>query len=219
MTEFNLFINNRRKKQIIIAMAFIAIISFGWFYPLLGFFIPLCMFLGLFIGFLRGRKWCDWFCPRGCFYDSVVSLASVKKRIPVLFKNIYWRISILLLLMSFMGLNLLRLWFQPDKIGMLFMGMLAITTIIGVILGLTFHQRSWCSFCPIGTVVYLTGRNHRPLKINSANCIECKLCAKVCPLQLSPYKSKGNGIQIVKEPDCLSCGCCVYACPKKALLF
>ncbi|MCX5703254.1 MAG: 4Fe-4S binding protein [Candidatus Omnitrophica bacterium] len=209
----------RRTRQFLSGLIFIAILVSGWYYPLLGYFIPLCMLLGIGIGVLRGRKWCDWYCPRGSFYDGLISPISPQKRIPFLLRSIYFRIAFLSILMSLMAFNLFRRWPNPYKMGMFFVIMITATTLLGIILALIFHQRSWCLICPIGTAVNLIGRNRYPLKIDSDLCVECKLCVKVCPVQLKPYLFKDKGIRIVKDNDCLKCGLCISVCPLKALSF
>ncbi len=42
--------------------------------------------------------------------------------------------------------------------------------------------------------------------------LECKSCARVCPMQLTPYDSRGEAVGYL-HPDCLKCGKCVKACP------
>jgi polyferredoxin len=209
----------RMARQLFMSIGFLLILFSGWQYPLLGYFIPLCMLLGIAMGFKRGRKWCDWYCPRGSFYDVLLSKASLRKKIPAIFKKISFRLGVLIFLMSVMTYNLVRRWPDPYKMGAFFVTLLTISTIVGVLLAVIFHQRSWCMICPIGTLVNLTGKNKNPLKINSELCIECKLCAKICPVQLEPYLYKGKGLEAVKERDCLKCGLCVSTCPKKALSF
>lgn len=48
----------------------------------------------------------------------------------------------------------------------------------------------------------------------SASCVSCKLYEKKCPLGLVPYDYKGN---ILIHLDCIQCGKCAIACPKKAI--
>ena len=218
MEEYKIQQAKRKIKQFLTALIFIAILAFGWHYPLLGYFIPLCMLLGLGIGLFRGRKWCDWYCPRGSFYDALIKPISLKRDIPNLFKSMYFRVAVLSILLLVMTFNLAKRWPDPDKIGLFFVILITITTILGIVLAIVFHQRSWCLICPIGTIVNLIGRNKYPLKVNSDLCVECKLCAKVCPIQIKPYLYKREGIQIVKGDDCLKCGLCVAVCPKKALI-
>lgn len=196
---------------------FIAVITGGWFYPLLGFFIPLCMLLGMGIALFRGRKWCDWFCPRGSFYDVLMKPLSPGKAIPAIFKSMPFRLIILALLMTLMTVNLFLRWPYLNKIGMFFVALLTVTTTLGIILAVVFHPRTWCSFCPIGTIINLISKKKNLLKIDSKLCNECKSCYKACPIQISPYKFKKAGIEIVKDADCLKCNLCIAVCPKRAL--
>jgi ferredoxin-type protein NapH len=207
----------RTVKQLISSVLFLLILALCWFFPLLGFFIPLCMLLGIGFGLWRGRVWCNWYCPRGSFYDSIVSNFSPKRAIPGIFKNIHFRLSVLVLLMAVMSVNLVIRLPDINKIGLFFVMMLSATTILGIILAFIFHQRSWCTICPIGTIVNLISRNKYPLKIDSELCIDCKLCAKICPVQIDPSRYRSKGMQLVNDADCLKCGLCVAVCPKKAL--
>lgn len=207
----------RRAKQLLVTPVFILILAAGWFYPVLGFFIPLCMLAGIGIAFWRGRKWCDWYCPRGSFYDCLIRPISPQRKIPALFKNIPFRIAVLALLLSLMTINLVARWPHPDKIGAFFVLLLTVTTTLGIILAFIFHQRSWCSFCPIGTVINLISKNKYPLKLDSRLCVECKICNNICPIQIAPYQFKKEGIEIVQDADCLKCNLCIAACPTHAL--
>jgi ferredoxin-type protein NapH len=209
----------RKVKQFFMGIVFVAILNLGWFYPLLGYFIPFCMLFGIAIGVFRGRKWCDWYCPRGSFYDAFISSISPKRKIPALLKSIYFRVGVLIFLMLVMTFNLVRRWPDPYKIGMFFVTLITISTSAGIILALFFHQRSWCLICPIGTMANLIGKKKHMLTIDSDLCVECKLCQKVCPIQIRPYEFKGKGMQIIKDGDCLKCELCTAACPKKALNF
>jgi polyferredoxin len=217
MDEYKILQKKRRIKQFFMAILFLVVIIGGWRYPLLGYFIPLCMLLGIGIGFFRGRKWCDWLCPRGSFFDTVIKPISPKKEIPMFFKGLPLRIGFLSFLMLMMALQIIKRWPNPYKIGMFFVMLLTFTTVLGIILALIFHQRTWCCFCPIGSMANWVGKRKYALKIDSKLCTECKLCYKVCPIQIAPFEFKKDEIEQIKDGDCLKCGLCVVACPKKAL--
>ncbi len=219
MTGYSIFAKKRHTKQFITGLVFLAILIGGWKYPLLGYFIPLCMFLGAGLAFSRGRKWCDWLCPRVSFYDVMVKPISPKKEIPGFFKRLPLRIGMLVFLMLMMIIQIIKRWPDPYKIGMFFVMLLTITTVIGVILALIFHQRTWCCFCPIGSMANWLSIGKYPLKIDSKLCTECKLCNKVCSIQVAPFEFKRSGVGAVKDRDCLKCGLCVSSCPKGALGF
>lgn len=219
MTEYKILEKKRKIKQFIMAVIFIIILIGGWFYPLLGYFIPLCMALGIGIGILKGRKWCDWYCPRGSFCDALIKPISSQKEIPNFFKGLPLRIGILSFLMLMMAIQIIKRWPNPYKIGKFFVMLLTITTILGIILALIFHQRTWCCFCPIGSMANWVGRRRYLLKIDSKLCTECELCYKVCPIQVTPFRFKKAALEKVRDADCLKCGLCVITCPKKALSF
>ncbi len=217
MTEYKIFEKKRKVKQFIVSIVFLVVLVGGWKYPLLGYFIPLCMLLGIGIGFLKGRKWCDWFCPRGSFFDAFIKPVSPKKEIPQFFKGLPLRVGIISFLMFMMTIQIIKRWPNPYKIGMFFVILLTVTTILGIILALIFHQRTWCYFCPIGSMANWVGRGRYPLRLDSNLCTECELCYKICPIQVAPFKFKKTGLETVKDGDCLKCGLCEPSCPKGAL--
>ncbi len=217
MAEYKILAKKRNTKQIFMAGVFLIVLIGGWFYPLLGYFIPLCMLLGIGIGVFKGRKWCDWFCPRGSFFDILIKPVSSKKEIPKFFKGLPFRIGMLSFLMLMMTIQIIKRWPDPYKIGMFFVILLTVTTIVGIILALIFHQRTWCYFCPIGSMANWVGRWRYPLRLNSNLCTECELCYKICPIQVAPFKFKKTGLETVRDGDCLKCGLCVSSCPKAAL--
>ncbi len=213
----NAFIRRRRVKQLLVTPVFLAILGFGWGFVWLGYFIPFCMIAGIGIGWFKGRKWCDWYCPRGSFYDALISPLSAQKPIPELFKNLYFRLGVLSILMVIMAVSVILRWPDASKIGMFFVVMLTVTSVLGIILGIIFQQRSWCMICPIGTIIALSSRQRSPLKIDSDLCNECKVCRKVCPVQIKPDQYKSKGVQRITDRDCLKCRQCLSICPQKAL--
>lgn len=217
MAVKNEFAKSRLRRQVLFALLFLAILGAGWFYPYLGFFIPACMVLGIGIALFRGRKWCDWFCPRGSFFDAFMKPVSPLKKIPGFFKGLPFRIGVITFLVGMMTVQIILRWPDPGRIGMFFIILLSITTVVGIILALVVHPRTWCSFCPIGSMNNWVDRQNYTLKIDRASCTECKLCAKVCPVQVVPYDFRQDGISPVTDRDCLRCGMCVSTCPKKAL--
>jgi len=54
--------------------------------------------------------------------------------------------------------------------------------------------------------------------MENEKCIECKLCSKTCPMQLSPVEMKKEK-EMKFVGDCLKCGLCVASCPKEAIKF
>ncbi len=58
-----------------------------------------------------------------------------------------------------------------------------------------------------------TNKYHSNIKINKDNCIKCKKCVNICPMNNLEYKSN----QIYINNRCILCYRCVNYCPKKAI--
>ena len=208
----------RATKQVVMGTGFIGLLAAGWAFPLIGYFIPLCMLLGIGVALFRGRTWCNWLCPRGSFADVLLKKVSPGRKIPEAFRSLCVRMGVITFLMAMLAYQIVRLWPDPYAIGGFFVLLLSITTGVGVLLGLSLHQRTWCYVCPIGTMSSWVGAKRRPLAITRGSCTTCKLCAQVCPMQLAPHELKDADCMSYRG-DCLKCGLCVEGCPKGALSF
>ena len=135
-----------------------------------------------------------------------------KKRIPKILKSYAVRIPIFILMMVFMTYRLLGTQGLINQIGMVFVIMCLVTTSIAVVLGVSIAPRTWCTFCPMGTMQRMIGGNKHQLQVDMTKCIECRKCEKSCRMHLPIMNSTHN-------PDCIKCGKCIDVCPKDALRF
>jgi polyferredoxin len=173
------------------------------------------------VSFFKGRMWCGYFCPRGSFNDIVLSKFSLKQKTPLLFKFVWFRIVFLVVLMSAFGIQLVFVWGNGIAVGRVFVRMIIITTLLAIILGISYNQRTWCLICPMGTMANFVAKIESVeqrlsyITFNKEKCIDCKLCSKNCPINIDVdiYKTKGR----VYNADCLKCSICVEKCPKKSL--
>ena len=184
----------------------------GIFYPKLGYILMLVFATLLVIAPFRGRWFCGNLCPRGSFVDFWLAPLSGRLRIPPFLRSMWIRVPIFIALMGFMIYRLLGTQGIVDRIGMVFVTLCIVTTSIAVLFGVFLAPRTWCTFCPMGTLQRTLGRGRYLLTIDRERCIDCKRCRKVCPMQLPV-----NEIQDL--PDCIKCGRCIQACPKDALSF
>ncbi|MBP1750547.1 MAG: hypothetical protein H6Q52_3086 [Deltaproteobacteria bacterium] len=214
--EFENARRSRFVKQAVSGTVFIGLVSAGWFYSLIGYFIPLCMVAGVGLASVRGRKWCNWMCPRGAFADTYMKAISPGRTIPRALRQAPVRVGVIIFLMAMLTYQIIRLWPDHYAIGKFFVILLTITTIVGIFLSVFIHQRAWCSICPIGSLSSWAGANRYQLKMDHDSCISCGLCAKNCPMQLRPNDMK-EGAAMEFKGDCLKCGLCVKGCPKQAL--
>ena len=191
----------------------------GLFYPAIGLLAIICMLAPVAVSFFKGRYWCGNFCPRGSFYDHILAKFSPQKTIPAFFRTKSFRIFVLLLIMTAFSLQMYFAWGDFGAMGLVFLRVILLTTLLGVVLGLFYNQRTWCTFCPMGSLASWIAEKRKPLPLMvSESCVNCKLCTRVCPMQLAPYTAKGSASGF-DDADCLKCGRCVISCPKKALSF
>lgn len=207
-------VTTRRTVQWLLAPVVVVTIALGWKYPILGFTVPVAMATGMVGGFLRGRWVCGNLCPRGSFFDRMISPIAPKRPIPPVLRSLSFRWAIFALLMGFM---VWRLSADPGNWahwGHVFWSVCALTTAVGLVTALTIHPRSWCAFCPMGTFQNAAGGGKASLQIAS-NCRECGKCEKACPMALPIVKHKKSGA--LQERDCLKCPECIASCPVDAL--
>lgn len=164
----------------------------------------------------RGRYWCGNYCPRGNFYENVLARFSPKKKVPKLLKSTGFRAFMVFLIIFNFTMGVYKNWGNLYGIGFVFYKIIVITSIVGVVLGLFYNQRTWCNFCPMGTLSALVAKI-KGRKINlevDSSCVSCGLCAKACPMGISPKEYKEGKVQ---DSDCIFCQKCVYKCPKDSI--
>lgn len=179
----------------------------------------ICMIGPIIISLYKGRFWCGNICPRGSFYDNIVSTFSNNKKVPPFLKSNYFRAIITIFMLSMFSLGISQNWGNLYGIGFVFYRLIVVTTMIGIILSLFYNHRTWCNFCPMGSIAafisFFKNKKNKPslLKVKNS-CVSCKICEKNCPMSISPYEFKNNSIT---NKDCIQCGKCVYVCPKKSI--
>ena len=196
---------------------FLPILLAAYIYPLIGLLAFVCVFVGFTLTLRHGRKWCDWMCPRGSFFEVFLTPISSQKKLPNWFYSYPFRGMTLLIFFVVLSFNMYRTYPDAQNMTFAFVKMFTITTIVGTLLGLFFRPRSWCLICPVGIVTGFTGWKKKPLLIDSKKCINCTYCNRVCPMGLAPYKNKEEGQ--MHSLDCIKCTTCIENCPTKALSF
>jgi ferredoxin-type protein NapH len=210
-------IKKRYLTQWLLLLITLAVIGLGWKYPILGFIVPLAMLAGIIGALFNGRYVCGNLCPRGAFFDRLIAKVSPQRQLPSFFRSMILRITILVLLMGMMIYQLSQNIGQWEHWGRVFWLMCTVTTVVGVVLAFFIRSRTWCSFCPIGTVGKLIGSRRAPaatLQLDSKKCVGCRLCEKVCPMNLTIISNEKT---VANNGDCIKCWECIAKCPRKAL--
>ena len=205
----------------------------GLWQPKLGLLVLFIMSGLIITSFFTGRYWCGNFCPHGSLFDRILLPISQNKAIPKPLKS---RPMIIVFFIFFMFnfckkiINVFGNWGNYDfldKFGLLFVNTYLMVLIIGSLMAIFITPRTWCQFCPMGTMQkfsYSLGKStgvakktDKKISISDINlCRNCGLCAKVCPFQLEPYKN-WNGNNEFDDINCIKCSNCVEYCPVKIL--
>ncbi|WP_019880052.1 4Fe-4S binding protein [Succinispira mobilis] len=200
----------------ILAVFFVLFLFLASLYPVIGIFALICMLAPPIFAVFSGRFWCGNFCPRGAFLDLFLKKYSRHQTPPKFLKENSFRIFFFLILMSLFTLQLFSVPNSLESLGLVFIKVIFLTSLLGIILGLYYIPRTWCMFCPMGSLSKFLSLSRTQNLFVKKNCIDCKKCSKVCPLHLQPYLDKGTFFQ---NSDCLKCGKCISNCPVNALSF
>ena len=127
-------------------------LTIGLFYPIIGFIAIICMAGPVVLAFFKGRYWCGHICPRGSFYDKLLFHLSPHKPAPAFLRSKGFRIFMLGLILTVFSTQMYFAWGDLAAMGAVFINLILITTAVGIVLGIVYHQRTWCTFCPMGTL-------------------------------------------------------------------
>lgn len=149
---------------------FFSFLAVGVFYPVVGLIAIICMVAPVVVAFWRGRWWCGNACPRGSFYDHVMQRVAPRKKTPAFFRHPIFRGGMVAFIMLMFGVQMYAAWGDLSAMGMVFLILIGVTTLVGVILSFFFQARTWCNFCPMGTLAMLVTR------WRSRSLLSCKNC-------------------------------------------
>ena len=176
----------------------------------------ICMLGPFALGLFNGRFWCGNICPIGNFFDNVVIKISRSKRVPHFLKTKWFRVLALVIMFSMFIMEVMAAKGNLFGYGKVFYRMIIESIVIGAALSLLYNHRTWCHFCPMGSMGGFIAqfRKSRKLIVVAKECASCKICEKECPMGISPYKYKG---QAIDNSNCIQCKNCCSKCNIKAI--
>lgn len=205
----------------------------GLWRPKLG-LIVLAIMTGLLVTSLfKGRYWCGNICPHGSLFDKLLLKPSRNISFPNFLKSKFMAGGFFLFFMFNFSRKMIGVfsnWGQYDfldKLGLLFVNTYLMVLIVGGLLAVFISPRTWCNFCPMGTMQKASHKLATKLGINKATnvklsisdtkaCYNCGKCSKVCPLQLEPHKNWSSE-NTFDDINCIKCSTCIENCPAKIL--
>jgi polyferredoxin len=137
-----------------LSVAFIvAVGAGGYFYPVIGLAVPGLMLLALALNFRGRRLFCSGVCPNGRALSAVITPVSKRGRLPAFLVEPGMR-RILCGFMLFCMVNLLARYGSGGiaAAGRVFWSIYLVAVGISAVVGIAFKPRSWCAFCPMGTL-------------------------------------------------------------------
>jgi len=186
--------------------------------------------LSLFVG----RALCGYVCPVGGLQECLmlVSDKKVKGGKLNLVKYLIWApwiVAIVVLFVLAGGVKDVNFFFfisngvslcEPYSY-IIYYGILLLVVALNLALGKRAFCHGICWMAPfmiIGTRVSDWLRIPKlHLKTDRDNCSGCKLCSQKCPMSLGVKEMVESGN--IKNSECILCGECVDACPKKAISY
>jgi polyferredoxin len=163
----------------------------------------------IFTFFLVGRIWCT-ICPFGYLGDVARRLSPWKKRVPRILKNMWWRLTL------FLVLTWITTLFALDKVPRSTAYLALALTSGAVVLAIAYEKRVFCRYvCPVGGIFGLysmTAPVHLTVKDRHLCQTECKGkdCHAACDwFQFPAAMDRGA--------ECNLCLDCVRACPQENL--
>jgi polyferredoxin len=136
------------------SVLFILVIAIaGYFMPVIGLAVPGLMVLALVMNRHVTRSFCSTACPNGRALAVVTRPLSLDRRLPEFLTNPGLRRA----LCGFMMFCVISLLARYGKggvpaIGRIFWAIYVLATGIGFVVGIVSKPRSWCAFCPMGTL-------------------------------------------------------------------
>ena len=127
-------------------------LAVGYFFPVIGLLALVCMIAPVAFAVSRGRWWCGNACPRGNMYDRLLAKYSPHRPIPRFVRTTGFRAFMVLFIFTMFGVQMYFAWGDWNAMGRVFWNIIAVTTVVGVTLSFIYAPRTWCSFCPMGTL-------------------------------------------------------------------
>jgi len=109
-------------------------------------------------------------------------------------------------------------------VGMIFSTTYLMVLIAGGLLAVFINPRTWCQFCPMGSIQTLFYKLGKAMGVTEARdekitvehpllCHSCGKCARVCPMQLAPFKEFAENSNQFDDERCIRCITCIQYCP------
>jgi hypothetical protein len=150
---YSMVMNTRTTIQSALSLVFVLAVAIGgYFYPLVGFAVPLVMLVAIVMTLFKPKSFCAYACPRGKALGLALKPFSRGKPIPAGLITPGIKRALCSFMMFCMIGSAARYAKMPVALGTFFWAVCAISLAAGVSVGLIYRPRAWCALCPMGTL-------------------------------------------------------------------
>ena len=201
----------------------------GWWLLISG--IQTLVFIPTIIYFFGKGAYCGWMCSCGALAETLGDTHRSKMpHGPVWNRLNMFGQAVLLVAVALLVIRIIG-WLQPDNhaINQLFdIGKDRYKWSVDVFLAgaigygayFWFSGRVWCRFmCPLAALMHIYARFSRfRILADKKKCISCNVCTSVCHQGIDIMNFANKGLAM-RDPECVRCSACVWACPTGVLTF
>lgn len=121
----------------------------------------------LFALFGKKKKHCSSYCPRASFLRNFLGKISLKNTLPKPLRTNIFRWILFSYMMGMFAFSLFQAWGDFTLIATAMLRMMVISSVMSVLMGFFYKERSWCAVCPMGFAAKLIGNGIVPPKNRS----------------------------------------------------
>jgi polyferredoxin len=109
------------------------------------------MFTPIILAFAGyGKMSCARICPRGAFLGVVAKHIHLNLERPVVFNKKYFKFAVWCVMMGSFIIMLVLVPKNVYSIGYAVLVFMEVATALGLVVGILFRPRTWCTVCPMG---------------------------------------------------------------------
>lgn len=116
-----------------------------------------------------GKVHCAKYCPRGSMLGKFLQKISLNNNLPKFINNKFVKVALLVWMVGMFTISLVMAGGDFTKTAYAIFRMMAMSTVVGIFMGVVFKPRSWCTVCPMGYATGLIDKGQKAKKTQKAD--------------------------------------------------